>query len=301
ADLVAHDSHIAAQPVAMGQKLGCSRQGRQTLEMDTMERLVEHLLGVAGAFAEQRRKSITQRAVRAVTHLLCSPRRLAQRHESIAIAFDDGRPGVDQRVVPVEQDGPWWSEIGQPAHVTVSPSAAKRTYSSRRRRAVGPTLPSPTASPSIFTTGVTNDVADVMKASCAALASANVKGRSTSFSCSSPASDFRVWRVMPARIALSVARVTSSPPLVTIQALVEAPSVTWPLPSTSHASYAPLSRAACLASTLGSSATVLMSQRPHRMSGWLFTAMPGPGSAPARLLFLVVSTSAGFTGLVGKA
>ena len=51
----------------------------------------------------------------------------------------------------------------------------------------------------VLYTGVTNDVALVMKASFASLASASVKGRSTSFSCRSPASTFKVCRVMPAR------------------------------------------------------------------------------------------------------
>jgi len=84
------------------------------------------------------------------------------------------------------------------------PSPANRTYSSRSRRAVGPTLPSPTASSSIFTTGVTKDVALVMKASFAFLASASVKGRSTNLSCIDKASAFKVCRVMPARMPLSV-------------------------------------------------------------------------------------------------
>src|SRR6266545_3049846 len=194
--------------------------------MDAMEGLIEHFFGFARARAEQRGKSVAQRAMRPITHFLRRPRRLAQRREGIVIALDDGRPSIDQRVVPIEQDGARRLETLRSAHVTASPSAAKRTYSSRSRRAVGPTLPSPTTSPSILTTGVTNEVALVMKASLASLASARVKGRSTSFSCRSPASTFSVWRVMPARMALSVARVTSSPPLVTIQALVEAPSVT---------------------------------------------------------------------------
>src|SRR5258708_36919668 len=140
------------------------------------------------------------------THLGLGPRRLAQRRECVAIAFDNGRPGVDQRVVPVEQDGARPAESVGQAHVTASPVAAKRTYSSRSRRPVGPGLPSPTFSPSIFTTGVTNEVALVMKASLAFLASASVNGRSTSLSCSALASDFSVRRVMPARMPLSVWR-----------------------------------------------------------------------------------------------
>ena len=51
---------------------------------------------------------------------------------------------------------------------------------------------------------------------------------------------------------------------VTIQAFEEAPSVTKPLRSTNQASRAPCSRAACLASTLGSSDTDLMSTRAQR-------------------------------------
>ena len=62
-------------------------------------------------------------------------------------------------------------------------------------------------------------------------------------------------------------RVISLPSRLTIQALDEAPSVTWPCASTSQASRAPCSRAACLASTFGSSATDLMSTRCQRMIG----------------------------------
>ena len=79
--------------------------GSQPLQMDAVKRLVEDLLGLAGALAEQLRENVAQRAVRAVAHLVVRPRRLAERREGVVIALDDGRPGVDQRVVPVEQDG----------------------------------------------------------------------------------------------------------------------------------------------------------------------------------------------------
>src|SRR5260221_627023 len=142
--------------------------------------------------------------------------RAVQGHEGIAIAFDNGRPGIDQRVVPIEQDGAWPGKPVRQAHVTLSPADAKRTYPSRNRRAVGPGLPSPTFSPSILTTGVTNEVALVMNASFAFFASAKLKGRSTNLSCRSPAIFFKVPRVMPARMPLSVCRVTSSLSGVTI-------------------------------------------------------------------------------------
>src|SRR3954468_281713 len=203
--------------------------------MDAMEGLVEDLLRARGLAAEQHGEMVPKRTVRAIAHLLVGPGWVAERGKRTAIALDDSRPGVDQRVVPVEQDGPGPLDVAR-SHVTASPSDANRTYSSRNRRAVGPTLPSPTAAPSIFTTGVTNEVALVMKASLACLASARLNGRSTNLSCRSPAIFFRALRVMPARMPLSVWRVTSSLSGVTIQALVEAPSVMQPLSSISHAS-----------------------------------------------------------------
>src|SRR5689334_5559892 len=123
--------------------------------MDAVEGFVEDPLRLPCPFAEQLGKVVAQRTVRAVAHLLIGPRLLAKRFERIVVALDDGRPGVDQGVVPVEQDGLGPVEVRRPGHVTGSPSAAKRTYSSRSRRAVDPTVPSPTFSPSIFTTGVT--------------------------------------------------------------------------------------------------------------------------------------------------
>ena len=63
---------------------------------------------------------------------------------------------------------------------------------------------------------------------------------------------------------------------VTIQALLDDPSVTRPSRSTNQASRAPCSRAACLASTLGRSETDLMSTRAQRLSGTVMTAMPWP-------------------------
>src|SRR5436190_1144543 len=236
ADLVAHDGDVTTERRGALQQTICTRQRLQPLEVDAVEGLVEHLLRLASPLAEQLGKMIAQRAVRPVAHFLVGPSRQAERVEGVVIALDDGRPGIDQGVVPVEQDRPRPLDIGRPAHVTASPSEAKRTYSSRRRRAVGPTLPSPTLSPSIFTTGVTNDVALVMKASFAFFASVSENGRSTNLSCRSLAIFFSVPRVMPARMPLSVWRVTSSLSPVTIQALVEAPSVMEPLSSISQAS-----------------------------------------------------------------
>ena len=66
--------------------------------------------------------------------------------------------------------------------------------------------------------------------------SATVKGRSMTVSCKSAATFLTVWRVMPARISFPIGRVTSSPAAVTIQALLDVPSVTMPLSSTCQAS-----------------------------------------------------------------
>ena len=85
-------------------------------------------------------------------------------------------------------------------------------------------------------------------------------------------------RVIPRRMPKSAARVTTAPSRVTIQALVEEPSVTKPFASTNQASLAPASRAACLASTFGSSPTDLMSTRSQRLSGTEMTGMPSCGA-----------------------
>src|SRR5580704_2731037 len=180
--LVAYDGDIAAEFVAAGQQGGGAGQRLQPFQMDAIKRLVEDFLRFTGTRAEQAGENVAQRTVRAAAHFECSPWRLAERRESVMVALDDGRPGIDQRVVPVEQDGARRPQAGRQRHVTASPDAAKRTYSSRSRRAVGPTLPSPTGSPSIFTTGVTNEVALVMNASLAFFASASVNGRSTNLS-----------------------------------------------------------------------------------------------------------------------
>ena len=81
-------------------------------------------------------------------------------------------------------------------------------------------------------------------------------------------------RVMPARMPWSAERVTTRPSWVTIQALLEAPSVTNPSPPTYQASYAPFSRASCFASTLGSRDTDLISTRGQRFSGTVMTLIP---------------------------
>ncbi len=69
-------------------------------------------------------------------------------------------------------------------------------------------------------------------------------------------------RVMPRRIPWSAGRVTTLPPIVTIQALLDEPSVTWPSASTNQASFAHCSQATCLARTLGNSEIDLMSTPP---------------------------------------
>ena len=89
--------------------------------------------------------------------------------------------------------------------------------------------------------------------------------------------------MIPCRIASDRSRVTTVPSRVTIQALLDVPSVTNPS-STSQASSLP----ACLAIILhiegARSCTVLMSRRPQRMSGTPITRIPSRAAA--------VSTSA---------
>ena len=124
------------------------------------------------------------------------------------------------------------------------------------------------------TTGMTIFVAEVMKASRAALASSTVKRPLDQL-------DILALQQIDQRGARDAAQdgvvdlAGDEPPSrSTIQALEEAPSVTWPLSSTNQASLRPFPRAASLASEAGSSITVLMSQRAQRMSGMVLMAMP---------------------------
>src|SRR6185312_8146405 len=96
------------------------------------------------------------------------------------------------------------------------------------RRVSGPGLPVPTGTPSIATTGTAAPDAEEMKASRACLASAGVKARSTTGTCASAAASRITRRVTPGRIAFDNARVMTRPSASTIQAVVEAPSVTKP-------------------------------------------------------------------------
>ena len=152
-------------------------------------------------------------------------------------------------------------------------------------------------------TGMTKVLAAVMKASRAFSASPTVKRRSSTANPSRPARSKITVRVMPRRIPLSAGRVTSVPALVTIQAFVEAPSVTNPSSSTNHASKAPASFACCLASTLGSSEVLLMSTRSQRFSGTVITATPSAArrSAPAALRLRAVTTMLGAVPAGGNA
>jgi threonine dehydratase len=64
-----------------------------------------------------------------------------------------------------------------------------------------------------------------------------------------------------------------------IHAFDDPPSVMRPWLSTSHASRAPCSRAACFASTFGNNETDLMSTRFQRMSGTVTTAIPSAATS----------------------
>src|ERR1700742_4714702 len=108
--------------------------------------------------------------------------------------------------------------------------------SSAMRRVSGPGLPSPIAAPSMATTGTAAPEADEMKAPRALFASCGVKARSTTGSCASAAASRITRRVTPGRIAFDSARVMTRPSASTIQAVVEAPSVTKPSRPTSQAS-----------------------------------------------------------------
>ena len=85
-------------------------------------------------------------------------------------------------------------------------------------------------------TGVTSEVVLVRKASGAALASSREKARSTKANPASRANSITTRRVMPFRITGPAGRVTIAPSPVTIQALLEVPSVTKPSASTCQAS-----------------------------------------------------------------
>jgi hypothetical protein len=90
--------------------------------------------------------------------------------------------------------------------------------------------------------------------------------------------------------------VTTLPPLVTIQALLDGPFGDTCRPRRqTKPSLAPRSRAACFASTLGSSEIDLMSTRFHRLSGTVMIAMPSAAirSLPAKSMLRAVTTTLG--------
>src|SRR6478735_585254 len=167
--------------------------------------------------------------------------------------------------------------------------------SARSAVATDPGAPFPTGRSSIRTTGMTIWLAEVRKASRAPCASSTVNGRSSNCRPWASMTPISTVLVIPLKIALSAGRVTTLPPLVTIQALLDDPSVTWPSWSTNQASLAPRSRAACLASTLGSSEIDLMSTRCHRLSGTVMIAKPSAAvrSLPAKSMLRAVTTTLG--------
>ena len=139
--------------------------------------------------------------------------------------------------------------------------------------------------------------ADVIKASRAKSASARVNDRSSTATPSARAQSASVARVTPPRMRLSSCRVTSTPACVTIQALLDAPSVILPAASVNQASLAPSRLAASLARHAGYSITVLISERPQRISGIVLTAIPVSASAAifAWLCDRAITTSVGAT------
>jgi hypothetical protein len=130
-----------------------------------------------------------------------------------------------------------------------------------------------------------------------------VKRRSSTRRPCASATSSATDRVMPLRIPSVAGRVTIMPSFVTIHALLDDPSVTKPSRSTNHASFAPLSRAACRASTFGSSAVVLMSTRSQRLSGTVMTETPASATASSlsRSMDLAVTTKLGRVPAGGKA
>src|SRR5689334_14407187 len=104
--------------------------------MDAVKCSVEYALGFDRTRAEQRGKEVAQRTVCPLLDFLGGPWWQPESAEGIAVAFDDCRPSIDQRVVPVEQNGARRLRSSRLVQATASPVSANRTYSSRRRRAV---------------------------------------------------------------------------------------------------------------------------------------------------------------------
>ncbi len=105
-------------------------------------------------------------------------------------------------------------------------AGAQAWKAARSPRATGPGAPEPIILPSMATTGMTSVVAPVMKASFAEKASAMVNWRSSMARFFDAAISNSRARVMPLRMQPSAGRVTMTPASLTIQALLDEPSVT---------------------------------------------------------------------------
>src|SRR3954465_13942297 len=251
------------------------------------------------ALAEIQREGLAQAEPDPLSRLGERPFRPVHRAHQEIERLMNRHPGIDQRIIPVEQD---CSRPAQPAerlcrkrrddHAGI---AACARYAVLSWWLNGPGFPSPTGAPSMWVTGSTSEVVLVRKASRAIFASSTVKGRSSNRYPSRVIISSTASRVTPLRIALSAARVTTVESPVTIHAFVEVPSVMRPSPSTCQASKTPASRACCLPKTLATSAIDLISQRFHRMSEMVITPIPhSPWRGSGGRLAREVTTSVGF-------
>src|SRR3954468_22485081 len=264
AGLVADHAEIDPLPRQVAQHRFAPWQRRQPFQMDCAESREVNVARFFPALAEIQRERLAQAEAHPLPRLGERPFRPVHRPHQEVERIMNGRPGIDERIVPVEQDGSRRAEPNERLrgnrrnrHAGIAPCTR---YAALSWRLNGPGCPSPTGAPSMLITGSTSEVVLVRKASRAIFASSTVKGRSSSRYPSWAIMSSTARRVTPLRIALSAARVTTVASPVTIHAFVEVPSVIRPSPSTCRASKAPASRACCFPSTLGTSAIDLISQ-----------------------------------------
>src|SRR5436305_8083585 len=154
-------------------------QRRQPLEMDFPKPVEVDRLRFPPALPEMHREALAQAEPHAGPRVVERPFGLAHRAHDKIERLVNGRPAVDERVVPIKQDCPRardWRRADRKWRDGHAPTCAR--YPSRNLRLSGPGLPSATGSPSIRTIGNSSAVVLVRKASRAAFASATLNGRS---------------------------------------------------------------------------------------------------------------------------
>src|SRR5215469_3047610 len=153
------------------------------------------LAGLLPAIGEQRGESIAQRMAHAHLGLGQCPWHVTHGCKGQDQRFVDRGPAIDERVVPIEDDGTRDHFVARRHSLSDPPAAAYSAYDAASFLASGPGFPSPTATSSIRTTGTTKFVLLVRSASAACMASATLNGRSLS-----PSPEAAITRIKPSRV-----------------------------------------------------------------------------------------------------